>query len=64
MESIYLQGSEDVQRAGGAMREAAHTISNVSSNLQVVLEANQRFLDDWLLRFERVLELDRSERKP
>lgn len=55
METILLVGTEEVQRAGNSIREAAHTMSNVSSNMQVALEAHQRFLDDWLLRFEQIL---------
>ena len=64
METMILVGTEQVQTAANTMREAAHTMGNVSGNLQVVLEANQRFLDDWLLRFEQAMERDRSERQP
>lgn len=63
MEFIHLIGAEDIPRAAGTMREAAQTMSNVSQNMQIVLEAHQRFLDDWLRRFEQALEQDRSERK-
>ena len=38
------------------MLHAAHQMANVSSNIQLVLEAHQRFLDDWLLRFEQIME--------
>lgn len=63
METMILVGTEHVQSAAQMMREAAHTMGNVSGNFQVVLEAHQRFLDDWLLRFEQALKLARSDRK-
>jgi hypothetical protein len=62
MERLLLVGTEQIQTAANTMREAAHTMGNVSGNLQVVLEANQRFLDDWLLRFEQVLNGPASRR--
>lgn len=61
MENMLLIGSEEVARAGHNMLRAAEMMSNVSSNQQVVLEAHQRFLDDWLLRFEQMLD-ERAER--
>jgi hypothetical protein len=61
-EDILLIGSEEVMRGGHAMQDAARQMANVSSNIQLVLEAHQRFLDDWLLRYEQVLETDRAER--
>ena len=56
MEYTVLVGTEQMQIAANTVREAAHTMGNVSGNLQYVLEANQRFLDDWLSRFESVLD--------
>ena len=55
METIYLNGAQDVHRAGSAIQDAARQMANVSSNMQLVLEAHQRFLDDWLLRFEQIM---------
>lgn len=62
MRDPVLIGTEDVVRASHTMQDAARQMANVSSNTQLVLEANQRFLDDWLLRFEQALEADRVER--
>ena len=56
MNTMTLLGTEDISRSASRMRDAAETMANVSGNLQAVLEVNQRFMDDWLLRFERVLE--------
>ena len=55
METMILVGSEEVSRAGHNMLRAAEQMANVSGNMQSVLEAHQRFLDDWLARFEVAL---------
>lgn len=55
MESILLVGTEEVRRAAHSMQAAAERMANVSSNMQFVFEAHQRFLNDWLLRFEQIL---------
>lgn len=62
MQSIYLQGSEDVRSAGSAMREAAQQMNNAASSIQFTLEQNQRFLDDWLQRLEAVVEAIKTYR--
>ena len=64
MEYVHLVGTEDVQRAAVNMQDAARTMSNVSSNMQLILEAHQRFLDDWLLRYEQAMEADQKARIP
>jgi hypothetical protein len=61
MQSLILVGAEQVASAGNNIKQAAEQMSNVSGNVQVVLEAHQRFLDDWLLRFEQMLD-QRAER--
>ena len=61
METHWLAGSADVLRGGHAMQDAARQMANVSSNIQLILEAHQRFLADWLQRFEQIL-TDRAER--
>ena len=55
-EYITLLGSEDVSRAGYTMRDAAQTMQNAASNMSYTFEQHQRFLDDWLSRFEQVME--------
>jgi len=51
-EYIHLLGAEDVQRAGSAMRGAATDIQRAVSSLDDILFRYQRFMDDWLDRFE------------
>ena len=56
MENMNLIGADDVRRGGQQIAEDARQMSNVSSNFQCVIEANQRFMDDWLNRFTQALE--------
>lgn len=55
MEHIYLQGSEQVQEAGRSIRSASEEMKQAALNIDGALERHQRFLDDWLLRLEQVL---------
>lgn len=55
MDSIYLMGSEDVQSAGHTIRQAAEGMQSAASWMTEALQQHQRFLDDWLARFEAVL---------
>lgn len=55
MQNVHLVGSEDVSRAGYTMREAAQTMASAASSIQYSLEMHQRFMDDWLIRFEDIL---------
>ena len=55
-EYITLLGAEDVRSAGASMRSAASDMNRASANINEALLQHQRFLDEWLLRFERVLE--------
>ena len=55
MEYVYLQGSEDVQRAAGAMQSAADTMRSATGNLAGTIEQHERFMTEWLDRFEMIL---------
>lgn len=55
MDSIYLNGAEDVRRAANRMAEAADQMSRAASTIDSALERHQRFMDDWLARFERAM---------
>jgi hypothetical protein len=55
MDFVSLLGSEDVARAGYAMRDAADSINRAASNFQATLEQHQRFMEDWLQRLEQIL---------
>lgn len=65
MESIYLNGSEDVRRAGSAMQDAAENMKRAAGEMQhavfqlgQVLEQQRQFMDDWLERFNGKLRKD------
>jgi RecA/RadA recombinase len=53
---ITLLGAEDVSRAANSMRDAASTMSSAASSMVSAVEFQQRVMDDWLNRFEAVLE--------
>lgn len=55
MESISLMGSEEVQRAGYAIKSAAESMQQAASSIDESLRRHQMFMDDWLFRFEAVL---------
>lgn len=56
METVLLIGHEDVARAGHNIAGAADTMNRAAGNLDEVLMRHQRFMDDWLQRFEAALE--------
>lgn len=47
--------TEEMAKAGYAMRDAAEEMKRAVSNLDSVLERQHRFMDDWLQRFEAIL---------
>jgi len=62
MESIHLFGAEEVANAGRAISRAASEMTNVASSIEGSLQMHQRFLDDWLFRFENMLEEKMKEK--
>lgn len=55
MEFVSLMGSESVEKAGYAMRDAAGEMNRAASNFQSVFEQHQRFMTDWLQTLEQIL---------
>lgn len=55
-EYIHLVGAEQVQSAANTMRSAADEMKSAASSIDYALTAHQRFMDDWLQRFEAALE--------
>lgn len=53
---ITLLGAEQVQSAASRMVGAADSIRQAASNMDDVLQRHQRFMDDWLLRYQQLLE--------
>jgi Sec-independent protein translocase protein TatA len=60
-EYIYLVGAEDVKNAGHNMQSAAGTMRQAASSIDCSLELQQRFLDEWLARFEAALREQHKE---
>lgn len=52
---ITLLGAEDVRSAASTMSSAAREMLQAGSNIDDALRQHQRFMDDWLSRFEQVL---------
>lgn len=59
MNTVELIGVEQVQRAARTMADAAESMSRTATNIDGSLERHQRFLDDWLTRFQEILEMER-----
>lgn len=55
-EHHLLIGSEDVRAGGNAIRQAAHEMQHLASQIEDSLLRHRQFLDDWLNRFVDALE--------
>ena len=56
MESVYLNGSEDVRNAGHNISSAAGDIRHAAAEISSAFEQQQRWMDDWLERLKEVLD--------
>lgn len=63
MMDTVLIGAEKVEHAGYSIRNAATGMRNAASWMTEAFQQHQRFLDDWLARFEAVLE-DKQKDEP
>lgn len=55
-EYVHLVGAEDVSRAASQMSGAASGMQRAAESIAYSLEMHQRFLDDWLLRLQSMIE--------
>lgn len=53
---MHLIGAEQVQNAAASMRRTAEEMIQSARNIDGSLERHQRFMDDWLMRFEACVE--------
>lgn len=53
---VTLIGTEEVSRAASSMREAGSTMQSASNSMEHALMMHQRFMDDWLHRFELAID--------
>lgn len=60
---ITLLGAEDVRSAASTMRHAAGEMQSAASSIASAFQANERFMDDWLQRFQHAIG-EAMERKP
>lgn len=52
---MTLLGAEDVRSAANTIRSAAESMSQAALNVSAALERHERFLDDWLSRYEALI---------
>ncbi|AMS41219.1 hypothetical protein [Aminobacter aminovorans] len=53
---VTLMGAEEVRSAANTMMSAASEMRGAASSIDNALERHQRFLDDWLSRFETAMD--------
>ncbi len=53
---VTLLGADDVRSAASTMSSAAHNMQSAASSIQHSFEMHQRFLDDWLMRFQDAMD--------
>jgi hypothetical protein len=56
MDSVYLVGAESVREASHTISAAASAMQRAAADMDEAFRAHQRFLDDWLSRFQDALE--------
>lgn len=54
-EYVTLMGAEQVSTAARTMSGAASEMLRAASNIDDALGRHQRFMDEWLNRFEQIL---------
>lgn len=54
-EYVTLMGAEQVQSAARTMSQAANEMVRAASNIDNALERHERFMSEWLNRFEQIL---------
>lgn len=52
---MHLVGSEQVQSAACTMQSAAEQMSRAAASIDESFARHQRFLEDWIVRFESVV---------
>ena len=53
---VHLIGAEDVKNAGHNMQSAAESMRYTASHFQEAFQMHERFMTEWLDRFERIVE--------
>lgn len=57
---VTLVGAEQVQSAANRMVEAADSMRQASRNIDDIYDRHQRFMDDWLQRYQGLLEMHKE----
>lgn len=56
VDTVHLIGAEEVRSAGNTISHAADEMKRAAGNMEYALQQHQRFMDDWLQRFEAAVE--------
>ncbi len=56
MDTTYLVGSEKVESAGHSMKGAAERMAQAASQIDESLRLHRQWMDDWISRFEIIME--------
>lgn len=62
MERVLLIGTEDIVRAAYTIKSSADTMLHAAANVEQVFSDQRHFMDDWLIRFESVMNKATGER--
>lgn len=60
VEYVTLVGAEQVQSAANRMVEAADSMRQAARNIDDIHERHHRFMEDWLQRYESLLEMHKE----
>ena len=53
---VHLIGAEDIRRAGANIDSAATNMNRAAANFDSSVYRLIRFMDDWLMRFEQIID--------
>lgn len=56
MDRVVLVGADDVLSGGRMARNAGTDMERAASTIQSSLETHQRYMEEWLVRFEQAID--------
>ncbi len=62
MDTVYLSGSNEVEKAGRNIAGAADQMTRAAESVASNLAQHEQFMSDWLAEFQRILTATLRER--
>jgi 1,2-phenylacetyl-CoA epoxidase catalytic subunit len=62
MDRTILIGADDVLHGGRLAQSAGEDMCRAASTIQSALETHQRFLEEWMMRFEKAVQETKEAR--